>query len=51
MRTLPAKVTLQVNAGETLVVQTAGGGGYGPADERAATALARDAADGIASAL
>jgi N-methylhydantoinase B len=50
MRTLPAKVTLQVNAGETLVVQTAGGGGYGPAAERAATALARDAADGIASA-
>jgi N-methylhydantoinase B len=50
MRTLPAKVTLQVNAGETLVVQTAGGGGYGPPDERAATALARDAADGIASA-
>jgi N-methylhydantoinase B len=50
MRTLPAKVTLQVNAGETLVVQTAGGGGYGPAGERAATASARDAADGIASA-
>jgi N-methylhydantoinase B len=50
MRTLPAKVTVQVNAGETLVVQTAGGGGYGAADERDAAAAARDAADGIASA-
>jgi N-methylhydantoinase B len=50
-RTLPAKVTLQVNAGETLVVQTAGGGGYGAPAERAADAAARDAADGIASAL
>jgi N-methylhydantoinase B len=51
MRTLPAKVTLQVNAGETLVVQTAGGGGFGPAEERDAAATLRDAADGIASAL
>jgi N-methylhydantoinase B len=50
MRTLPAKVTLQVNAGETLVVQTAGGGGFGPAGERDAAATLRDAADGIASA-
>jgi len=50
MRTLPAKVTLQVNAGETLIVQTAGGGGFGPPSERDASAAARDAADGIASA-
>ena len=50
MRTLPAKVTLQVNAGETLVVQTAGGGGYGPATGRDADARARDASDEIASA-
>jgi N-methylhydantoinase B/oxoprolinase/acetone carboxylase alpha subunit len=50
MRTLPAKVTLQVNAGETLIVQTAGGGGYGAPAQRDAAATARDAADGIASA-
>ena len=49
-RTLPAKVTLQVNAGETLVVQTAGGGGYGSAAQRDAAAGARDVADGIAVA-
>jgi N-methylhydantoinase B len=47
---LPAKTTLQVNAGETLVVQTAGGGGYGDPAERDPAARARDAADGIATA-
>ena len=46
---LSAKATLQVNAGETLVVQTAGGGGYGDPALRDAAALARDAADGIAT--
>jgi N-methylhydantoinase B len=46
-RPLPAKTTLQVNAGETLVVQTAGGGGYGDPALRATDALARDAADGM----
>jgi N-methylhydantoinase B len=50
MRTLPAKVTLQVNAGETLVVQTAGGGGYGDPAQRDAAARERDAADGIVTA-
>jgi N-methylhydantoinase B len=50
MRTLPAKVTLQVNAGETLVVQTAGGGGYGDPAQRDGAAARRDAANGIASA-
>jgi N-methylhydantoinase B len=50
MRTLPAKVTLQVNAGETLIVQTAGGGGYGRPAQRDPAASARDAADAIASA-
>jgi N-methylhydantoinase B len=49
-RALPAKTTLQVSAGETLVVQTAGGGGYGEAVSRDAGAIARDAADGIATA-
>jgi N-methylhydantoinase B len=46
-RTLPAKTTLQVRAGETLVVQTAGGGGYGDPAERDPRARERDAADGI----
>jgi N-methylhydantoinase B len=49
-RALPAKTTLQVGAGETLVVQTAGGGGYGEVAQRDAAAIARDAADGIATA-
>jgi N-methylhydantoinase B/oxoprolinase/acetone carboxylase alpha subunit len=43
-------VTLQLNAGETLVVQTAGGGGYGAAEQREPAAAERDAANGIASA-
>jgi N-methylhydantoinase B len=46
-RTLPAKTTLQLAAGETLVVQTAGGGGYGDPAQRDPQALARDAADAI----
>ena len=50
VRTLPAKTTLQVNAGETLVLQTAGGGGYGEPALRDAAAISRDAADGIATA-
>ena len=36
-----------MNAGETLVVQTAGGGGYGNAPLRHSAARARDTADGI----
>jgi N-methylhydantoinase B len=47
---LPAKTTLQVVAGETLVVQTAGGGGYGDVALRASDEIARDTADGIATA-
>jgi N-methylhydantoinase B len=49
-RALPAKTTVQVQHGETLVVQTAGGGGYGPANERELRACERDAADGIGTA-
>lgn len=48
VETLPAKTTLEVASGETLVVQTAGGGGYGDPAERDPAARARDAADGIA---
>jgi N-methylhydantoinase B len=49
VRDLPAKTTLRVDAGETLVVQTAGGGGYGDPALRDPAARARDAADGIAT--
>jgi N-methylhydantoinase B len=49
-RALPAKTTLQVHAGETLVVQTAGGGGYGDPALRDPARCARDAADGIETA-
>jgi N-methylhydantoinase B len=49
-RVLPAKVTLQLQPGETLVVQTAGGGGYGDPARRDPTARERDSADGIAVA-
>ena len=47
IRVLPAKVTLQVSAGETLVVQTAGAGGYGDPAQRDGAARARDLADGF----
>jgi N-methylhydantoinase B len=50
MRTLPAKVTLELHAGETLIVQTAGGGGYGDPAERDPAASARDLAAEIATA-
>jgi N-methylhydantoinase B len=49
MRTLPAKVTLELNAGETLIVQTPGGGGYGDPALREPAAAARDAEAGIAT--
>jgi N-methylhydantoinase B len=50
MRTLPAKVTVQLTAGETLVVQTAGGGGYGDPAQREPASARRDALDGIGTA-
>ncbi|HTJ25693.1 MAG TPA: hydantoinase B/oxoprolinase family protein [Candidatus Limnocylindria bacterium] len=46
-RELPAKTTLPFTPGETLVVQTAGGGGYGNPDDRDDAARERDARDGI----
>jgi N-methylhydantoinase B len=49
-RALPAKTTLQLDAGDTVVVQTAGGGGYGDPALRDPAARARDAAAGIAVA-
>lgn len=46
-RTLAAKTTLRLEPGETLVVQTAGGGGYGDPELRPEAARARDRDDGI----
>jgi len=46
-RELPAKTTIQLAPGDTLVVQTAGGGGYGDPARRPAAARARDRDDGI----
>ncbi len=50
MQTLPAKVTLEVRAGETVIVQTAGGGGFGEPALRDPDSAERDARAGIATA-
>jgi len=50
MQTLPAKTTFELHAGDTLIVQTAGGGGYGDPALRDPAATARDAAGGIGTA-
>ena len=47
VRELPAKATIEVQPGETLVVQTAGGGGYGDPAQRATELQTRDRRDGI----
>jgi N-methylhydantoinase B len=47
VRVLPAKTTFSLGRGEIVEVQSAGGGGYGSAQERAAVARQRDAADGL----
>ena len=47
---LPGKGTFRISAGQTLIFDTPGGGGFGPADERAAEKVQRDAAEGLVSA-
>lgn len=47
-RELPAKTTLALACGDVVEVRTAGGGGYGPANERDLAARERDARDGLA---
>jgi len=45
---LPSKSThIVMSAGESMRLETAGGGGYGPPEERPPEALARDLRDGI----
>ncbi len=46
---LPGKGELRVKAGERLVFETPGGGGFGPPEERAAGDLARDLEAGLVS--
>ncbi len=46
---LPGKGELQVNAGQTLVFETPGGGGFGPPKQRSAADVARDLEDGTIS--
>lgn len=50
MQNLPAKTTIELQAGDTLIVQTAGGGGYGDPAGRDPEAARRDAAAGIEAA-
>jgi len=47
---VPAKTTVEVDAGTTVTVRTPGGGGYGDPDERAAEARKRDRRDGKSGA-
>lgn len=46
---LPSKGELRIRAGEKLIFETPGGGGYGPPDERCPKALARDVESGLVS--
>jgi len=47
---LPSKGEVRVEAGETLIFETPGGGGFGSPTERAQEAVVRDVEDGIVSA-
>ena len=42
---VPAKTTVEIEAGTTITVRTPGGGGHGDPDERTSEALAADVAD------
>ena len=44
---LPSKGEFRVPAGETLILETPGGGGFGPPEERAPEAIAKDLRDGL----
>ncbi|MFB6310243.1 MAG: hydantoinase B/oxoprolinase family protein [Salinirussus sp.] len=47
---LPSKITTSIPAGSTMIVQPAGGGGFGDPHERAAAAVAADVENGYISA-
>ena len=44
--TIPSKIVTRLSAGDRLVVETAGGGGYGQPQQRPAERIADDVADG-----
>ena len=46
---LPGKGELRVKAGETLIFETPGGGGFGPPEARAPEAIERDLSEGLIS--
>jgi N-methylhydantoinase B len=46
---LAAKTTLRLQAGDIVEVRTAGGGGYGPSEERTREACERDRRDGAST--
>jgi N-methylhydantoinase B len=46
---LPSKVTVELEAGDTISYRTCGGGGYGPADERDPALVLADVRDGKVS--
>jgi N-methylhydantoinase B/oxoprolinase/acetone carboxylase alpha subunit len=46
IETVPSKGMLVLQVGDRLRVFTPGGGGYGPADERSADAMAEDLRSG-----
>jgi N-methylhydantoinase B len=48
-RRLPTKTTLEVPEGAEVVVETAGGGGWGPPAARDPDAVRRDVRDGLVS--
>jgi N-methylhydantoinase B len=48
-RRLPAKCTVEIEAGDVVSYRTCGGGGYGPPNERAPESVARDVREGKVS--
>jgi N-methylhydantoinase B len=49
-RRLPAKATVELQAGDVVSYRTCGGGGYGPPEERDRALVARDVRQGKISA-
>ena len=46
---VPSKLLTQVKAGDRLIIETAGGGGYGPPRERSKQAIEADVRNGKVS--
>jgi N-methylhydantoinase B len=43
---IPSKAVVTLQAGDRLPIETAGGGGYGPSEQKEPTSRARDGRDG-----